>query len=50
MQNRTDSGTPHFSTPQSNLDVSSKQNRDNNSQLHKIWDKLSLDLGMSLTV
>ena len=36
MQNRTDSGIPHFSTPQTNMDVSSSQHRNKSGQMHEI--------------
>ena len=32
MQNRTDSGIPRFSTPQTNMDVSSSRHRNKSGQ------------------
>ena len=39
MQNRTNSGTPPFSTPQPNMDVSSSRPRNKSGQMHKILHK-----------
>ena len=36
MQNRTDSRTPRFSTPETNLDISSSPDRNKSGQMHKI--------------
>ena len=36
MQNRTDSGIPRFSTPQTNMDVSSSRHRNKSGQMHEI--------------
>ena len=39
MQNRTDFGTPHFSTLHPNMDVSCLRHRNKSPQMHKIRDK-----------
>ena len=39
VQNRTDSGTRNFSTPQSNMEVSFQQNSSKSPQMYKVWDK-----------
>ena len=40
MQNHTDSWTPHFTTPESNMDISSQKFRTKSPIVHKIWYKL----------
>ena len=42
MQNHTDSGTSRFSTPLTNMDVSSSRHRNGNKsgQMHEILDKI----------
>ena len=39
MQNRTDSGIPRFSKPQTNMDVSSSRHHNKSDQMHEIGDK-----------
>ena len=39
MQNRTDSGIPHFSKPQTNMDVSSSRHHNKSDQMPEIRDK-----------
>ena len=36
MQNHTDSGIPRFSTPQTNMDVSSSQHHHKSDQMREI--------------
>ena len=38
MQHRTDSGIPCFSTPQTNMDVSSSRHHNKSDQMHEIRD------------
>ena len=39
MQNCTHSGSSHFSTPQSNIDVSCQRHQNKRPHMDKIWDK-----------
>ena len=39
MQNRTDSGIPRFSKPQTNMDVSSSRHHNKSDQMREIRDK-----------
>ena len=39
MQNRSDSGIPRFSRPQTNMDVSSSRHHNKSYQMRKIRDK-----------
>ena len=39
MQNRSESGTPCFGTPNSNIDLFRQQNDNKSPPMYKIWDK-----------